>query len=186
MFNEGLDRESIVTKIIGVLCALSALGGMAVILAGAGFAMFIVALACAAIAIVCFMELEKEREMFAGAIGAVMLAEILGLIFSGTRTSTSLINVLVSLVGHAALLLYFLGNRLERNKAIIAGLIIVGDNLWRIIALCTLISVADNSMLLNGVSKSALQAAALGSAVCVVPAAAVTVLLFCGALNYGE
>lgn len=186
MFNEGLDRDSIVTKAVGVLCVLAALGGFGVILAGAGFTMFIVAIACAVIATVCFMEFEKERELFAGAIGAVMLAEILGLVFSEVHTSSSLINVIVSLLGHAALLLYFLGNRLERNKAIIAGLFIVGDNLWRIITLVSLISVSDNSLLGMVYSKDALRAAALGSAVCIVPALAVTVLLFAGALDYGN
>lgn len=186
MFNEGLDRDSLVTKAVGILCALSALGGVGVVLVGAGFAMFIVALACAAITVVCFMEFEKEREIFACALGAVMVAEILGYLFSETHTSSSLINVIVSLIGHAALLLYFLGNRLERNKAIIAGLLIIGDNLWRIITLCTLLSVVNSTILGGAVSEGAIRAAALGSAVCIVPALAVTILLFTGAVNYGD
>ena len=186
MFDEGLNRDSIVTKIVGVLCILAAVGGFGVILAGAGFTMFIVVIACAAIGLVCFMDLDKDREIFIGALGAVMLAEILGLFFSDVRTSSSIINVVVSLLGHGALLLYFLGNRLERNKAIIAGLLIVGDNLWRIITLCTLLSVANNSILGGAISESAIRAAALGSAVCIVPALAVTILLFAGVLDYGN
>ena len=186
MFNEGLDRDSLATKIVDILCALSTLGGIGVVLAGAGFAMFIVALACAAIAVVCFMEFEKEREIFVAALGAVMLAEILSFLFSDAHTSSSLVNVIVSLLGHAALLLYFLGNRIERNKAIIAGLLIIGDNLWRIITLCTLLSVANNSILGGAISESAIRAAALGSVVCIVPALAVTILLFTGALDYGQ
>lgn len=186
MFDEGLNRDSIVTKIVGVLCMLAALGGFGVIMAGAGFSMFIVVIACATIGLVCFMDLGKDREMFAGAIGAVMLAEILGLVLSDVHTSSSVVNVIVSLLGHAALLLYFLGNRLERNKAIIAGLLIIGDNLWRIITLSTLLSVANNAILGGAISESAIRAAALGSAVCIIPALAVTVLLFAGVLDYGN
>ena len=119
------------------------------------------------------MDLGKDREMFAGAIGAVMLAEILGLVLSDVHTSSSVVNVIVSLLGHAALLLYFLGNRLERNKAIIAGLL-------------TLLSVANNAILGGAISESAIRAAALGSAVCIIPALAVTVLLFAGVLDYGN
>ena len=54
MFGEGLDRESIVTRIVGAVCAIAALGGIGVIVAGAGFTMLIVSLSNAAIAILCF------------------------------------------------------------------------------------------------------------------------------------
>lgn len=185
MFGEGLDRESIVTRIVGAVCALAALGGIGMIIAGAGFTMLIVSLSNAAIAILCFTEQEREKEIFIGAVGAVILAELLGIIFTSYRSSTTVINAVTSMVLHAAIILYFLGT-IDRNKAMGAGAIIAVDNAWRICTFIRIMSFIDNSLMGGIIDKSEAVLLALGSVVCVVPALAITVLLFTGVLDYGN
>ena len=186
MFGEGLDRDSIVTKIVGAVCALAALGGIGVIIAGAGFSMLIIAIACGLISVVCFTELEKEREIFIGAMGAVIFAEILGVIFASYKSSSSVINSIASVILHAGIMFYFFGNFVDRNKAMAAGALIAIDNAWRICSFIRLMAYFDNNLLGNIVTKSTLILCAVGSVIFVVPAIAVTVLLFTGVLDYGN
>ena len=190
MLNEGLDRESIVTKIVGVVAALGAIGGIALIVFGLGFAELLIAAACGLIAFICFVEHEKEKEILMASLGLVIVAEIIGFIAGDAHTATNFFNVLISVVAHGALLVYVLGNWVDRTKAMLAGGVLVADVIWRAVGFMAIMGqLTGLYSMLGGDGEQMLLLARLsliGVFVGIVPALSFTVLLFIGALDYGK
>ena len=190
MYNEGIDRESIVPKIMGAVAAVGAVAGLALIVMGLGFTEFLVVIACGLIAFICFVENEKEKEILMASLGIMIVAEILGFIFSDAKSATLFFNVFISIACHGGLLVYILGNWVDRSKAILAGGVLIADTIWRSVTFISVMGQYARVYDMLGGDAAELVALAklslVGVFVGIVPALAFTVLLFTGALDYGK
>ena len=185
MLNEGLDRDSIVTKAMGVLCGIAAVVGIAVCFMGFGFLNLIIAVANGLLAFVCFVAHDREKEIILGAVGAVIAAELIGLVI-GVHTTTVVVNTLVSLLCYVAIFLYIFGNNVTRNRAMWGGAVLVVDTGLKLINLSSTLQLVERTGLVSEEAIGVYKTAACATALTIVPAFAITLLLFMGLLNYGN
>ena len=190
MYNEGLNREAMSVKVIGAVCTVAAVAGIAMIFFGGGIAQIAIAVANAAFAIVCFMENENEKYFFVTALGIIILAEVIGIFTGGLSNSTSIFNTLISIGVHLAMIGYIMWNRVTRNQVMWAGAVLVLDVIWRVWMFSA--SMKSFQGLYGAVGGDTAEIAKLTTLaivtalITIVPAFSVTVLLFTGALDYGN
>ena len=184
MLNEGLDRDSMVTKVMGILCGLAAIAGLALSFLF-GWLNLVIAIGNGLLAFICFVAHDREREIILGAVGAVLAAEVIGLI-TGVHTTTLIVNTLVSVVCYAAIFLYIFGNNVTRNRAMWCGAVLTVDAIIKMVRLASLLELVERSGIYSEVEIFVTKAAVYASAVAIVPAFVLTVLLFTGNLNYGN
>ena len=190
MFGEGIDRGSTVPKIMGVLCGVAAVIEIAALFFGGGFVCVLYAAANGLLAFVCFVENDNEKNLTVGSLGIVIIAELLGL-FMGSLSSTAVTNTLVSVLGHGGMLLYILANRISRNYAMIAGALITLDAIWDAWLASNTIKMLQHTLSMLGGSGSSISGATiaflcLASVGAAIPAAAITIMLFTGSMDYGN
>ena len=190
MFGEGIDRGSSVPKIMGVLCGVAAVIELAALFFGGGFVCLIYAAANGLLAFVCFAENDNEKILTVGSLGAVIIAELLGMLM-GSHSSTAITNAIVSILGHGAMLLYILANRISRNYAMIAGALITLDAIWDAWLAANTIKALQHTLSLLGGSGSSVSGInialiCVASVAAAVPAGAITIMLFTGSMDYGD
>ena len=190
MLNEGLNRDAVSAKVMGAVCALAAVAGLLMIFFGGGLAQLVIAVANGALAFICFMENENEKYFFVGALGIIILAEVIGIFTNGLGGSSAVFNSLISIAAHFAMIAYIMWNRVTRNQVILAGAMLVLDVLWRVwMFSASMKSLGGLYGMMGGdaTELSRLTTLAVVTALLtIVPAASVTVLLFTGALDYGN
>ena len=190
MLNDGLNRDAVSVKIIGAICALAAAAGLLMIFFGGGAAQLVIAAANGALAFICFVENENEKYFFVGSLGIIILAEVIGIFTNGLGTASSVFNALISILAHLAMIAYIMWNRVTRNQVILAGGMLVLDVLWRVwmfsASMKSLVSLygmmGSDTTELSAMTTLAIVTALLT----IVPAFSVTVMLFTGAIDYGN
>lgn len=190
MFGEGINRDSSVPKVMGILCGIAAVIEVAAPFFGCGFICFIYAIANGLLAFVCFVENDNEKNIILGSLGAVIAAEVLGMLM-GPHSSSSITNAIVSILGHGAILLYILAGRISRNYAMVAGALIALDAVWDAWMGANAIRMLQSTLSMLGGSGSSVSSASitvmcLASVSAAVPALAITIMLFTGAMDYGN
>ena len=190
MPNEGLNRDAVSVKVIGAICALAAAAGILMIFFGGGAAQLVIAAANGVLAFICFMENENEKYFFVAALGIIILAEVIGIFTSGLSSASSIFNALISIAVHFAMIAYIMWNRVTRNQVILAGAVLVLDVLWRVWMFSASMKSFQSLYGAVGGDASAISMmttlAIVTALLTIVPAFSVTVLLFTGALDYGN
>ena len=190
MLNDGLNRDASSVKVIGAVCAVAAVAGILMLFFGAGIASLAIAAANGALAFICFMENENEKYFFVGALGIIILAEAIGLFTGGFTNSSTVVNGLISMAVHFAMIAYIMWNRVSRNQVLLAGGLLVLDVLWRVwMFSSTMKSLGGLYSMMGGDATDIGKVTTLAivtALLTIVPAASVTVMLFTGALDYGN
>ena len=161
MLNASFDRDAICVKIFGVISGLAAIGSLVILL-------------------------------FGGTIGSLFIAltEVISL-FSGKGTfASSYTNTIISIITHLGMIAYILWNRISRNQAMWIGAVCVGDILWKTIMIPSTLRRLSDLYGLSGLDASTMNGViglvVISVLVTIIPACAVTLFLFTGALDYGN
>ncbi len=190
MLNASFDRDSIIVKIMGIISGLAAIGSLVILLFGGTLGSLFIAIANGLLAFICFVENENEKYFFVASLGFIAITEVMNLI-SGTGTfSTTYTNIIISIIAHLGMIAYILWNRISRNQAMWIGAVCVGNILWKAIRIPSLLRRFADVYGLAGMSASEMNGVitlvVIAALVAIIPAAAVTIFLFTGALDYGN
>ena len=190
MLNASFDRDAICVKIFGVISGLAAIGSLVILLFGGTIGSLFIALANGILAFICFVENENEKYFFVASLGFIALTEVISL-FSGKGTfASSYTNTIISIITHLGMIAYILWNRISRNQAMWIGAVCVGDILWKTIMIPSTLRRLSDLYGLSGLDASTMNGViglvVISVLVTIIPACAVTLFLFTGALDYGN
>lgn len=190
MLNSSFDRDAIVVKIMGIISGLAAIASIAMLLFGASIGNLFIALANGLLAFICFVENENEKYFFVASLGFIALTEVMSLISGKGTFASTYSKIIICILAHLGMIAYILWNRISRNQAMWIGVVCVGDILWKSIMIPSMLRGFADLYGLAGLSASEMNAVialvVISSLVAIIPAAAVTIFLFTGALDYGN
>ncbi|MBP5554167.1 MAG: hypothetical protein J6X94_04770 [Lachnospiraceae bacterium] len=190
MLNTSFDRDSIIVKIMGIISGLAAIGSLVILFLGGDIGSLFIAIANGLLAFICFVDYENEKIFFVGSLGFIALTEVINLISKTGVFSTSYTNIIISILAHLGMIAYILWNRISRNQAMWIGAVCVGDILWKAIMLPSMLRRFADVLGIAGLGETEMNAVialvVIAALVAIIPAAAVTIFLFTGALDYGN